>query len=110
MKDDKVYLSHILDELGFINKKSKRLTFSRLQNDETLKRAIVRSLEVIGEATKNISKEYKSKHPDIAWREMAGLRDKLIHFYFGVDWKIVWDVVKKEIPGLQDKIRDLLDE
>jgi uncharacterized protein with HEPN domain len=78
--------------------------------DETLKRAFVRSLEVIGEAAKNISSEFRQKHPDIEWRELTGLRDKLIHRCFGVQWEIVWDVVKNKIPQLRRRIEGILRE
>jgi uncharacterized protein with HEPN domain len=67
-------------------------------------------LSLIGEATKNISKEYRNQYPDIPWREMAGLRDVLIHDYLGVDLKIVWAVVKNELPRLLTQIKNLLSE
>ena len=89
MKDDKVFIKHILDEINFIIDETKELDYDSLMNDEILKRAFIRSLEIIGEATKNISSEFRETHPDIEWREMSGLRDKLIHFYFGVDWETV---------------------
>ena len=104
MKDDLVFVRHILDEICFLIKETESLTYDQLLSNETLERAILRSLEVIGEASKNISQELKQKHPDIEWKEMAGLRDKLIHFYFGVDWAIVWDVIKVNIPELKIKL------
>ncbi len=73
-------------------------------------RACLRSLEVIGEATKNLSKEFKEKYPEVEWRKIAGLRDKLIHHYFGVKWEIVWDVVKNEIPAIKHKVEVMLNE
>ncbi|MFA1821083.1 DUF86 domain-containing protein [Virgibacillus oceani] len=63
---------------------------------------------MVGEATKRVSMDLRSQHPDVPWREMAGLRDVLIHNYFGVDNEIVWNVVKNEIPLLKDKIADFL--
>ncbi|WP_197412036.1 HepT-like ribonuclease domain-containing protein [Gracilibacillus massiliensis] len=71
--------------------------------------AVIRNLEIIGEATKRISKEYREHHLDVPWREMAGLRDVLIHNYFGIDNEIVWNVVEKEMPTLKEKIKDLLE-
>ena len=109
MKDDKVFLSHIFDEVKYIIKETKDLNFNDLMSNETLKKALIRSLEIIGEATKNISGGFREKHPDIEWKEMAGLRDKLIHLYFGVDWDTVWDVIKKKIPELEDKLKKLKD-
>ena len=110
MKQDEVFIRHILDEIDFLIDSSKGLEYDGLIKDETLKRAFVRSLEVIGEATKNISSQFRQKHPDIEWRELAGLRDKLIHRYFGVQWEIVWDVVKSKIPQLKERIVGVLEE
>lgn len=110
MKQDEVFIRHILDEIDFLIDSSKGLEYDGLIKDETLKRAFVRSLEVIGEAAKNISSELRQKHPDIEWRELTGLRDKLIHKYFGVKWEIVWDVVKSKIPQLKERIEGVLEE
>ena len=64
-------------------------------------------MEIIGEASKNISEEFKVKNKEIEWKELSGLRDILIHRYFGVDWKIIWDVLVNRIPGLEEKISKL---
>ncbi|MFQ6116027.1 MAG: DUF86 domain-containing protein, partial [bacterium] len=69
-----------------------------------------RSLEIIGEATKNLSDSFKEKHSNIKWRELAGLRDKLIHHYFGVNWNRVWDVIKNLVPKLKEQLEVLLKE
>lgn len=110
MKDDKSFLQHIIDEVNYILRKTGDLSYDSLIKDETLMRALLRSLEVIGEATKNISENFKRKYHDVNWREFAGLRDKLIHLYFGVNWKIVWDVVKTRIPELDVKLKSILKE
>lgn len=110
MKDDKVFIRHILDETAFIIKESKGLSYEDLVSNETLKRAVVRSLEIIGEATKNLSEDFRKKYSDVEWRELAGLRDKLIHHYFGINWKRVWDVVKNLIPKIEDKLRRALEK
>jgi len=110
LKDDKVFIRHILIEVDFIIKESKSLNYEDLVHNETLKRAIVRSLEIIGEATKNLSEDFRKKHSNIEWRELAGLRDKLIHYYFGISWKRVWDVIKSVIPEIESKLRKILKE
>jgi uncharacterized protein with HEPN domain len=79
-------------------------------NDETLKRAIVRSIEIIGEATKKIPADFKEKWADISWKNMAGMRDKLIHDYMGVDYSIVWDVAKNVIPALKNQIEIIIEK
>lgn len=102
------YIRHILDEITFLTDQTATLSEDQFMRDEVLQRAFARSLEVIGEAVKNIPENYKSSHPDIEWKSFAGLRDKLIHHYFGVDYALVWDVVKNELPNLQSKLQSLL--
>ena len=77
-------------------------------HDETLKRAFVRSLEIIGEAVKQLPDDVKQQYSHLAWRAMAGMRDRLIHGYFGVDYDIVWDVVSSRIPELQQAVTHIL--
>ena len=76
--------------------------------DETLKRACVRSIEIIGEAVRKLPDEFRQTYSDIEWRAIAGMRDKLIHDYFGVDYALVWDVVTNKIPELQMYIGNIL--
>jgi uncharacterized protein with HEPN domain len=109
-KDDSAFLKHILDEINFLEDSSADIGFLDLMKNKEKQRAWLRSLEVIGEATKNLSKEFCEKHPEVEWRKVAGLRDKLIHHYFGVKWEIVWDVVKNEIPGLKLQVEMMINE
>lgn len=102
------YLLHILDEAAYIIDCAQGIEKSLFLTNETLKRAFVRSLEIIGEATKNLPDDFKSQHPQIAWRRMAGMRDKLIHDYFGVDYDVVWNVVEHEIPILNQEVETIL--
>jgi len=78
--------------------------------DETLKRAVVRSLEIIGEASKKIPADYKLKWNSIEWKSMAGMRDRLIHDYMGINYSIVWDVMKNKIPDLSAQIEQVIQE
>lgn len=103
------YLRHILHEADYLLATTKGLTFDAFLADETLCRAFVRSIEVIGEAAKKVPDDYRAKHPDIEWRAMAGMRDRLIHDYFAVDYEIVWDVVQNHIPELRSQIASILE-
>jgi uncharacterized protein with HEPN domain len=96
----KDFLGHILIEAAFILDSCQGLSKEQFINDPMLTRAVVRSLEIIGEATKNLSDEFKQKYSEIPWRQMAGMRDKLIHDYFGVDYDVVWNVITQEILQL----------
>jgi uncharacterized protein with HEPN domain len=102
------YLRHILDETAYLTDQAKGLTKDEFLQDETLKRAFVRSLEIIGEATKKVSVEFRQKYSHVDWRAMAGMRDRLIHGYFGIDYDIVWDVVINKVPSLQQEIRQII--
>ena len=102
------YLRHILDETAYLLDHAQDLSREEFIQDETLRRAFVRSIEIIGEATKQVPEEFRQKYSHIAWRAMAGMRDRLIHDYFGVDYEIVWDVVINKIPKLNDDIEEIL--
>ena len=104
-------LNHILDECRFIQEAiPSHFTKDQFIEDEVLKRAVVRSLEIIGEATKKIPADVKFKWKEIQWKNMAGMRDKLIHDYFGINYTIVWDVIKNKIPGLTRQLESVLRE
>ncbi len=96
------YLRHIYDECDFITTSiTPDITKDQLIDNEVLKRAIIRSLEIIGEATKKIPADIKQQWSDVPWRNIAGMRDKLIHDYVGVNYTIVWDVVRNKIPAIK---------
>jgi len=105
------YLKHIQDEILFILSAAENLSGKEeFLKDETLKRAIVRSLEVIGEATKKVPADFKLKWGEVKWKEMAGMRDRLIHDYMGVNYSIVWDVIRNKIPELDKQLKNVLKE
>ncbi len=105
------YLKHIRDESSFIiSVIDKDLSKDDFLMDETLKRAVVRSLEIIGEATKKIPADFKVRWGSIKWKNMAGMRDRLIHDYMGVNYSIVWDVVKNKIPELYEQIVEVIEK
>jgi len=110
MKIAKPYLEHILDECNFLIEKFKDLDYERFINDPVLIRASVRSIEVIGEAVKNLPQDFKEKYASLPWKEIAGMRDKLIHEYFGVNYKIVWETIIKEIPELKEKVKEIVEK
>ncbi|OFY91459.1 MAG: hypothetical protein A3K10_10710 [Bacteroidetes bacterium RIFCSPLOWO2_12_FULL_31_6] len=109
-KDAKEYLRHIKDECSYLVSVSENLLFEDFLDNETLKRAVVRSLEIIGEATKKIPADFKVKWNSIQWKNMAGMRDRLIHDYIGVNYSIVWDVIKNKIPDLHQQISNVLNQ
>ena len=102
------FLKHISDECAYLLSVNKDLSKADFLDDETLKRAVVRSLEIIGEATKKIPADFKVKYSSIQWKNMAGMRDRLIHDYIGVNYSIVWDVFNNKIPGLHKQIQEVL--
>jgi uncharacterized protein with HEPN domain len=104
------YLRHILDEISYIEDAICDIEEADFLADETLKRSFVRSIEIIGEAAKKVSADFKDKHRSVDWKRIAGMRDKLIHDYFGVDYHIVWDVAKNKLPELRQKIEEIMKE
>jgi len=101
-------LRHILDEADYLLKTSRGLQRSEFLEDDTLRRAFVRSLEIIGEAARKIPPDLQSRTPEIDWRSAIGMRDRLIHGYFGVDYELVWDVITEKIPELRKQVQSLL--
>lgn len=110
MKASIPFLYYILDEIQYILDKTESLTVDDIRLDPDLSRSIPRSLEIIGEAVKNLSPGFRDAHPEIPWSDIAGMRDKLIHGYFGIKWIIVWSVIKYDIPDLDRKIRRIIED
>jgi len=103
------YLRHIVDETGYLMERAQGLTHEQFMRDATLKRAFVRSIEIIGEASKQIPDDIKRKYSHLEWRAMTGMRNRLIHDYFGVDYDIVWDVVINKAPVLHRILQEIIE-
>jgi len=101
MKNDKVYIEHILEAIQTIETYKKGLDFEAFLKNKMASDAIIRQLEIIGEAANNISEEFQKEYADIPWRKIIGIRNTLIHEYFGINKKVVWDTCENDLPELK---------
>ena len=104
-RDPLVFIRHILENLEDIELFTKNVSRKDFFNNKEKQNAVVRSLEIIGEASKNLPLEFREKHKGIEWKEIIGTRDKIIHHYFGVDLEIIWDIIKINLPVLKKKLK-----
>ena len=109
MKRDIVFIDHILHEIEYIEEKCSDKTLEDLTSDEDLQHMISRALEIIGEAARNISVEMKGKNPEIPWKEIIGVRDRIIHGYFSINWVIVWDIITHEMDILRKQLSEIIE-
>ena len=100
-RDSNLYLEDILESCRKIERFTEQLSFDQFLEDEKTYDAVVRNLEIIGEAAKNVPEEVRLRYPDIEWRKIAGLRDVIAHEYFGIDDDILWDIMQNKIRSLQ---------
>ena len=107
-KNDEVYLSHILNSIERIEEYTKGMEKGDFFSSNLVQDGTIRQIEIIGEATKNLSKDFREKYPHIHWNDIAGMRDRLIHHYFGVNLNDVWYTVEVDIQALKDEILTIL--
>jgi len=110
MKKPDIFLKHILESMEAIEKYLKEVTKDNFLHSTQIQDAVVRRLEIIGEATKNLPASFKNKYPHIPWRKIAGTRDIIVHEYFGLDLNLVWRITNKDLPELKENILKILKE
>lgn len=106
----KLFLCDLMDSIEKIEEFIGNMSFEEFMKDDKTKSAVIRKLEIIGEAAKNIPREIKQKYRELPWTDMAGMRDKIAHFYFGIDDAIVWRVIKARLPEIKPIIQKILTE
>jgi uncharacterized protein with HEPN domain len=104
------YIQDILDSINDIGKFTEGMDFDKFKKDKKTIYAVVRALEIIGEATKNVPKRIREKYPEVPWKKMAGMRDRLVQEYFGVDLEILWEVVKKDVSMIKPLIQNVFED
>ena len=109
-RDDSVYLQHILDAISRIEEYLRGVDEEMFQQQHLIQDGIIRQLEIIGDATKRLSRKVRDTSPEIPWQDIAGMRDKLVHDYFGVDIEAVWLTAREDVPGLKAAVSKLLKE
>ena len=109
-RDYKIYLEDILEAIDRIRRYTAGLSLKTFSSDQKTLDAVVRNLEVIGEAVKKVPDEVRLKYPLVDWKKIAGLRDILIHEYFGIDAEIIWDILQSKLPPLEEQILNILSE
>jgi len=108
VRDDTVYLLHILDAIKQVEEYLGNIDYEGFSHSRLVQDGVIRQFEIIGEATKNLSNATRDRVPQVPWKNMAGMRDKLIHQYFGVDIESLWETAKEDLPFIQKEVAQLL--
>jgi uncharacterized protein with HEPN domain len=106
-RQDREYLQDILDSIQRIKSYTLEHSFDQFLQDFKTQDAVLRNIQVLGEAVKNLSPSLRDTYPDLPWKEMAGMRDRIVHRYFGIDFDIVWKVAKDELPALLSRLQKI---
>lgn len=110
MRDPKLYLKDILEAMEAIERFVDGIGFETFEGDDMRVSAVIQKFEIIGEASKSVPESIKQKYTTVPWRDMAGMRDRLIHFYFGIKYDLVWNTIKQDIPEVKPLIREILED
>jgi uncharacterized protein with HEPN domain len=108
MRDSKLLLKDILEAISAIERFVEGIDFEEFRSNDEKSSAVIRKFEIIGEAAKSLPEKLKEKYPEIPWKEISGFRDKLIHFYFGIKYELVWQAIKNRLPQLKSSIQNIL--
>jgi uncharacterized protein with HEPN domain len=109
-KDDLIFVDHILEAIEKIDRYTDDITVHEFVDNELIQDAVIRNFEIIGEASKNVSNEFREKYTSIPWKKMSGMRDILIHDYLGIDLYSVWETIEKDLPNLKIEILKILNQ
>ncbi|HUT71488.1 MAG TPA: DUF86 domain-containing protein [Desulfatiglandales bacterium] len=109
-RDHQIFVKDIIAAIKAIEQFVEGLSLSEFKDDDRTSSAVIRKFEIIGEAAKHIPESVKGTYPDVPWKRMAGMRDRLIHGYFGIDYQLVWDAIQLELPELKPRLKKILTE
>ena len=106
-KENRIYIEHILDSIAKIEKYTESINVNEFIDNDLIQDGVIRNFEIIGEATKNLSNEFRKKYPNIPWKNISGMRDILIHDYLGIDLFAVWETIEQDLPSLKNDLLDI---
>jgi uncharacterized protein with HEPN domain len=107
-KNDTVFLQHILEAINQIEVYTSNVSYEQFLQERLLQDGVVRQLEIIGEASRNLSADFRDQHPEISWRQIIGLRNRVVHAYFELNLTIIWEVVENDLPVLKQGLEQLV--